>query len=93
VDNLEWTTQKGNMHHSIHAGRFDRTASWLGHLRVYNEENGRSVVGTNVITGHEVIFKCLNDCRDAGFQPSCVCNCCQGKRKSHKGYTWRYANG
>jgi hypothetical protein len=34
---------------------------------------------------------CLNDCKQAGFEPSCVCNCCQGKRHRHKGYTWRYA--
>jgi hypothetical protein len=33
---------------------------------------------------------CLNDCKAAGFQPSCVCQCCEGKRKSHKGIIWRY---
>lgn len=32
----------------------------------------------------------LNDVKKYGFQPSCVCNCCKGKRKTHKGYYWRY---
>ena len=34
----------------------------------------------------------LNDCKSAGFEPSCVCYCCKGKQKTHKGYTWRYAD-
>lgn len=92
ADNLEWTTDKGNVHHSIYAGRYERTAEWLQHLREHNEKNGKAVIGTDIKTGAEVMFKCLNDCRVAGFQPSCVCHCCQGKRKSHKGHTWRYAD-
>lgn len=27
-----------------------------------------------------------------GFTKSCVCECCQGKRKTYGGYVWRYAN-
>lgn len=92
ADNLEWTTDKGNVQHSLRAGRYERTDAWLSHLREYNEKNGKAVIGRSVFTGEEITFKCLNDCREAGFQPSCVCNCCQGKRRSHKGYTWRYAD-
>lgn len=92
ADNLEWTTDKGNVHHSIKSGRYERTEAWLAHLREYNEKNGKSVVGRDILTGNVVKFKCLNDCRMAGFEPSCVCACCKGKRKTHKGYTWRYAD-
>lgn len=92
ADNLEWTTDKGNVHHSIRAGRYDRTDAWKGQLRKTNEKNGKAIIGRNVLTGDEITFKCLNDCRDAGFQPSCVCLCCQGKRQDHKGYIWRYAD-
>lgn len=92
ADNLEWTTHKGNVHHSYNAGRYKRTEEWLQNLREYNEKNGRSVIGTDRATGKEVMFKCLNDCRVAGFQPSCVCKCCQGKLGTHKGYAWRYAD-
>ena len=92
ADNLEWTTDKGNVHHSLQAGRYKRTEAWLCRLREYNEKNGKSVIGMNIQTGEEISFKCLNDCRSAGFEPSSVCSCCKGKRKTHKGYTWRYAD-
>ena len=91
ADNLEWTTYYGNNHHAIQNGRMNRTKEWLQHLRESNEKNGRAVIATNIATGEVLRFTCLNDCKTAGFQPSCVCNCCQGIRKSHKGYTWRYA--
>lgn len=91
ADNLEWTTINGNNQHAIKSGRMERTKEWLQHLREANEKNGRAVIGTNIITGETVSFVCLNDCKSAGFQPSCVCDCCRGTRKSHKGYFWRYA--
>ena len=31
------------------------------------------------------------ECGRNGFQQSAVCNCCQGKRKSHKGFIFKYA--
>ena len=91
ADNLEWTTCKGNMAHAKSLGHMDRTEKWLQNLRAAHEENGKSVVGTSVETGEEIFFVCLNDCKKEGFQPSCVCSCCQGKRRTHAGYTWRYA--
>lgn len=91
ADNLEWTTIGGNNKYAIESGQMVRTKEWLQHLRETNEKNGKSVIGTNIKTGETISFACLNDCKAAGFQPSCVCNCCQGTRKSHKGYTWRYA--
>lgn len=90
ADNLEWTTILGNNHHAIQNGRMKRTKEWLQRLRESNEKNGKSVIGTNIKTGETVCFVCLNDCKSAGFQPSCVCQCCEGLRKSHKGYFWRY---
>ncbi len=90
ANNLEWTTIAGNNHYSFKRGRMKRTKEWLQHLRESNEKQGKSVIGTNIATGETIRFVCLNDCRSAGFQPSCVCNCCKGKTKTHKGYTWRY---
>lgn len=92
ADNLEWTTIDGNNKHAIERGRMKRTKEWLQHLRKTNEKNGVAVIGTNIATGEVIRFVCLNDCKSKGFQPSCVCNCCQGTRKSHKGYRWRYEN-
>lgn len=91
ADNLEWTTHFGNVHHSIEIGRYKRTEQWLSRLRNSNERKSRGVIGTNIADGSEIRFACLNDSIKAGFSPSCVCNCCKGKRATHKGYLWRYA--
>lgn len=91
ASNLEWTTQKENMRYSLRRGRFNRSEKWLKNLRKSNEKNGRSVIGINQSTGEIIKFICLNDCKRYGFDASCVCECCKGRRKTHKGYLWRYA--
>lgn len=35
-------------------------------------------------------FESVNDAGRNGYCKSHICNCCNGKRKSHKGYEWRY---
>lgn len=93
ADNLEWTTLKGNMQYSLIRGRLKRTKEWLANQKRGLElAMGKSVIGTNEITGETIFFKALNDCAKSGFQPSCVSNCCTGKRKHHLGFTWRFAN-
>lgn len=92
ANNLEWTNYRGNIQHALQKGRMNRTEDWLKHLRESNEKNGKPIVGTNIRTGKQVHYACLNDCKAAGFQPSCVCNCCKGIRKTHKGHKWEYAD-
>ena len=93
ADNLEWTTLKGNVQYSLVRGRFKRTKEWLEHLKKSLDlKMAKSVIGTNETTGETIYFKALNDCAKSGFQPSCVSNCCTGKRKRHLGFTWRFAN-
>lgn len=78
AENLEWTTYKGNSQHALKQGRL------RGGLCNY-----RPVVG---ISGDEIRFYTyLNLTKKDGFEPSCVSNCCAGKRKTHKGFAWRYA--
>ena len=91
VNNLEWTTFLGNVEYSARRGRFKKTQQWLSKIKkAMDEKLGKPVIGTNVHTGEKVIFNALNDCKKRGFQPSCVSNCCNGKRKTHKGFTWRF---
>ena len=91
ADNLEYTTIYGNYAYSANRGRYVRTKEWRSRLkRTLDSKFGKPVIGENITTGEIVRFSALNDCKKAGFQSSCVCNCCKGKAKSHKGYTWRY---
>lgn len=91
ADNLEWTTQNGNYQYSFERGRFERTAAWKAKQKeTMLKKTGKAVVGTNQQTGEKIKFNSVNDVVTLGFQPSCVSNCCNGKRKSHGGYTWGF---
>lgn len=92
VENLEWCTPQENTDWMNCQGRAKRTQKWIENLHKAQEQTYVAVVGENIQTGEKIYFSKLNDVRKAGFQPSCVCNCCQGKRgiKQHKGYRWRY---
>lgn len=75
AENLEWVTQKRNVHH----------AASVGLMTI------RPVIGSDGKT--EVYYQSLCEVEKDGFTKSCVCSCCKGELKSHKGFTWRYANG
>ena len=93
VDNLEWTTLQGNYDYSAKRGRYVRTAVWNEHItKTLRSTMGKPIIGTPLNGGTEIVLSSLNQCREYGFQPSCVCNCCKGKRRQTGGYTWRYAD-
>ena len=91
AENLEWTTRSGNMLHAYENGRLDRTPEWKANARKAQERGGTHVLGTNISDGTTIYFVHLNDCLKKGFTPSCVRKCCEGKRKTHKGYVWKYS--
>lgn len=91
VENLEWTTSDGNFRYSADRGRYERTEAWRSHLKAtLDEVMGKSVIGESLSTNTVVFYKALNDCAEDGFQPSCVSCCCNGKRKTHAGFKWRF---
>ena len=93
VSNLEWCTHQENMRWMHEQGRAIRTKEWLDRLHESQSKSYKKVIGRNLSTGEEIVFENLNSVKEAGFQPSCVCLCCNGTRnvKQHKGYSWRYA--
>lgn len=91
--NLEWCTHQENMDHMHATGRAKRTKKWIENLHKSQEVGYRAVVATNIKTSNKIYFNSINFTKEQGFHPSCVCSCCNGIRKTHKGYTWRYADG
>ena len=93
IDNLEWTTLKGNVEYMKKLGRNKRTEQWIKHLKKgLREKIAKKVIGTKIDGNQTLIYETVNDVAIDGFQPSCVSNCCNNKRKTHKGFTWRFAN-
>lgn len=77
VDNLEWCSNKYNMNY--------------GTARERTSEKQRKEVHQFKLDGELVkIYNGINTCAEFGFEPSCISQCCNGVRKTHKGYIWKY---
>ena len=93
ADNLEWTTFKGNAEYARKLGRLQRTDAWaIAQTKALRERMGKAIVGTSIESGEKIYIETLNQCTSLGFQPSCVSNCCNGKRHQTGGYTWKFAS-
>ena len=92
ADNLEWTDAVGNVRHAMSKGRLDRTDEWLHHLREGLKKRFTPIIGYDPQTGKiEKKFESIQECGRSGFCVSSVCQCCKGKRKTHRGLAWKYA--
>lgn len=91
VENLEWTTLKGNSEYMCKLNRNKRTKIWIERLTQSQRTiKGKQVIGIE-IKGNKVLkYSSLNQVKKDGFQPSCVSNCCNKKRLTHKGFVWRF---
>ena len=54
-------------------------------IKAQNKQVGAFKDGKLVMT-----FQSVNEAGRNGFHSSAVSDCCNGKRKTHKGYTWKY---
>ena len=78
ASNLEWTTQKENVFHSM---RNDRMKGF---------PKFRSVIGTK--DNEEKTYATVHEAALAtGCDHSMITKCCKGKNHSTHGFTWRYA--
>lgn len=77
VENLEWSTRKYNLCYGTRTERISKALS----KKVGCYKDGKLIK----------IYNSMRDTEKDGFNPSNVCQCCQGKRyKTHAGYQWRY---
>lgn len=94
ANNLEWTTPRGNYDYSANYGHYVRGNTWKANIKAsLDNAMGKPVIGTRLTDGATLRYAALNDCKKDGFSPSCVSNCCNGKRTTHKGFAWRFENG
>lgn len=88
--NLYWTDAREN---NFHNGKMDRLH------KIHNEKIKQiarklstPVIGTSNNDGIEIKFQSMQEAERSGFSQSKISGCCAGKRKTHKGYTWRKDN-
>ena len=86
VDNLEWCTASENIVHSINNKL--RTIKNGGQHKL-----SKKVYQFNLDGEVVKIWDSLNDIhRELGISAGNISNCCNGKKKSIKGFVWRYVN-
>lgn len=85
LENLEWCTRSHNIWHS-----YNTHGRKPAHTGKFNEDNHNSikVVATNIKDGSKLEFPSMHEAGRQGFLISKVCLCVNGKRNTHKGYTW-----
>lgn len=78
ISNLEWNTHSENNSHAIQTGLKKKIVEPKGIIQM--DIDGNEVARYR--TSEEAI----------GFRSGCICLCCNGKRKTHKGYKWSFIN-
>ena len=77
VDNLEWCTNEYNINYGT---RTERVAEKLSKIVLQYDLEGNFIKE----------WKSTMECGRNEYNQGNVTLCCQGKRKTHKGYIWKY---
>ena len=74
---IEWVTAKENSNYGTRNERMAKTKS-------------KRVLQLSLSGDLIKVWESVNECGRNGFNQSSVCQCCTGKRKTHKGFRWEY---
>ena len=77
VDNLEWCTNEYNHNYGTINERISQSQS-------------KPVLQYDLNGNFIKEWKSVNECGRNGFNQGDICKCCNGKRKTAKGFIWRY---
>lgn len=87
LSNLEWVTPHENALHSTHV---------LGNLapvmRGVDNMYRRAVLRINRTTGETRRYETIAEAATEGCTASGICDCCNGRQRTHRGYQWQYAS-
>lgn len=81
--NLNWMTRKENINYGSGRKR-------LSKIVTNNPKTSKAVIATCLSTGKEIRFPSMNEIKRQGFNRRNVWSVLKGRKKSSKGYTWRY---
>ena len=77
IENLEWMTPKQNCNHGTRNKRMTKTRN-------------KKVIGYSLTETKVIILQSTHQAEKFGFNQGAICECCNGKRKSHKGFIFKY---
>ena len=80
--NLEWSTPKENSNHGTRNERISKAMT--------NGKTSKKVLQLSLSGEFIREWESTQECGRNGFKQGNIVCCCQGKRKSHKGFLWRY---
>lgn len=80
VDNLEWVTALENHQHAQKMGLFND---------LYNRKS-KNVLQMDLNNNIISVWRSASECGRHGFNREIVRDCCLCRRKTHKGFKWKY---
>ena len=84
VDNLEWCDAKYNSNYGTRTERLSKSQ--------INGKRSKIVIQYDLNGNLIKEWKSINECGRNGFNQGDICKCCNGKRKTAKGFIWVYKN-
>ena len=99
VSNLRWVTAKENNDNELTKEKYKRKAKELYDLGKANKPIGtkgsdnpksKKVVQLSLEGDFICVWDSIRGTEEGGFRCRHVCDCCRGKRKTHKGFKWMY---